>query len=581
MLFVADFETTTQKNFEIENEVRVWGFASIQIGNYDNFNYGNNVDEFFDWCMSLNENSTLYFHNLKFDGEFIFYWLFRNGFEWVEDRKGMKSKTFTTLISDMGVFYSIEICFKKKGHKTQKITIYDSLKLLNFTVQKIGKDFGLNVLKIDKEKEFYERYRPLNHKMTQEEIEYIHNDVEVVARAIEKLYEQGMNKMTIASNALKIYKGMMTERDWETSFPVLDIRIHEELKHAYRGGWTYVAKRFKNRVLGGGVVLDVNSLYPWAMANSSLPVGKPLMFKGKYKKDDLYNLYIQRFSCQFKLKDGHVPTVQKKGDWRFKENEYLEESVDSNGNQIEVELTLTSVDLKLFFEHYEVYNINYINGYKFKSSSSLFTEYINYWINVKIESEKTGNNAMRSIAKLMLNSLYGKFGLNPRVKSKYPVYDKDEDFIRYKVTDEEIRDSIYIPIACFITAYAREKTIRSAQKCYDSFAYADTDSLHLIREDLPEELEIDKYKLGAWKHEFTFSKSKYLRQKCYMEFGREKPEEKEEWKITCAGMPKGCYDQVDLENFKYGSAYSGKLQHKRVRGGVLLQETTFKIKESV
>lgn len=584
MIYTADFETTTKENYEKEGQVRVWAFATIEVGNYNNFTCGNNIDEFMSWCENLADNSTLYFHNLKFDGEFIFYWLFRNGYKWVEERKEMKSKTFSTLISDMGVFYSIEIVFKKKGHKTNKVTIYDSLKLLNFTVAKIGKDFGLNVLKIDKEKEFYERYRPLNHVITQEEKEYIRNDVEVVARAIEKLHEQGMNKMTVASNALKIYKGMIKERDWSNNFPILDLETHENLKEAYRGGWTYVAKRYKNKVLGKGVVLDVNSLYPWAMRNSKLPIDIPLVFKGKYKKDDLYDLYVQKIRCQFKLKENHLPTIQKKHDYRFKENEYLEESLDSEGRPCEVELTLTSVDLKLLFDHYAVYNIEYLGGYKFKSSSSLFTDYIDYWIGVKIESEKNKNMAMRAIAKLMLNSLYGKFGLNPKVKSKYPIYDKNEDMIHYKIGEEEIRDSIYIPIACFITAYAREKTIRTAQKVYKEFAYADTDSVHLITEEMPEILkdEIDSYKLGYWKHEFSFSQSKYLRQKCYMEYGKDpRTDDEEEWKITCAGMPKGCYDQVDLNNFKYGSAYTGKLQHKRVRGGVLLQETTFKIKESI
>lgn len=583
MLCTADFETTTQENYDKEGQVRVWAYAIMEIGNYNNFIYGNNIDDFMKWCESGNKNHTVYFHNLKFDGEFIFYYLFRNGFKWVDSNKKMKGKTFTTLISDTGVFYSMEICFSKKGHNAKKVTIYDSLKLLNFTVAKIGKDFGLNVLKIDKEKEFYERYREKNHVITKEEVDYIRNDVEVVARAIEKLHSEGMNKMTIASNALKIYKSMMNERDWIYNFPVLDFTTDEQIRHSYKGGWTYVSDRYKNKVLGKGLVLDVNSLYPWVMSACKLPIDIPLMFNGKYKKDSLYNLYIQHFTCQFKIKKNHLPTIQIKGNSRFIENQYLEESLDSEGRQTEVELSLTNVDLDLFFEHYDVFNINYLDGYKFKSSSTMFTDYINYWVKVKIDSEKDGNNAMRSIAKLMLNSLYGKFGLNPKVRSKLPVYDKSEDIVHYTTPkDFEIRDAIYIPMASFITAYAREKTIRSAQQNYETFAYADTDSIHLITEQLPNNIEIDSYILGAWKHEFSFSEAKYLRQKCYMEFGKDpRTNDKEEWKITCAGMPKGCYDQVDLENFKYGSAYSGKLQHKRVRGGVLLQETTFKIKQSM
>lgn len=579
MKCVADFETTTGENFNIEKEVRVWAFSCIEIGNYDNYVCGNNIDDFMSYISSGWNNHTCYFHNLKFDGEFILYWLGRNGYKEVLDRKDMTEKTYTTLISDTGIFYSIEVCFRRKGRNASKVTFVDSLKLLNFTVDKIGKDFGLKVLKIEKEEEFYNRFREKNHILTEEEKAYIRNDVEVVARAIEKLYEQGMNKMTVASNALKIYKQMLDKRDWNINFPVLDYETDKQIRKAYKGGWTYLAPRYRNKKIKDGIVLDVNSLYPSRMHDCKLPIGQPLPFTGKYKKDNLYDLYVQKIKCQFKLKKGYLPTIQIKNDFRrFRENEYLEESLDMNGRPVEVELTLSNVDLSLFFDHYEVFNIEYLGGFKFKSSSTLFTDYVDYWINVKIESQKSGNKAMRAIAKLMLNSLYGKFALNPEVKSKHVVYDEKEDRIHY-TTDKvaTIREAIYIPVGCFITAYAREKTIRSAQKVYDRFMYADTDSLHLEELELPKELEIDPYKLGAWKNEFTFDEAKYLRQKCYMEHGHEE-DEPMYWKITVAGMPNKLYKQVNIDNFKYNQVYDGKLQHKRVRGGVLLESTTFEIK---
>ena len=56
----------------------------------------------------------------------------------------------------------------------------------------------------------------------------------------------------------------------------------------------------------------------------------------------------------------------------------------------------------------------------------------------------------------MLNSLYGKFGLNPDVRSKYP-YLNEDGIVKYALYDAEIRDSIYIPVASFITSYARYK----------------------------------------------------------------------------------------------------------------------------
>lgn len=71
----------------------------------------------------------------------------------------------------------------------------------------------------------------------------------------------------------------------------------------------------------------------------------------------------------------------------------------------------------------------------------------------------------------------------------------------------------------------------------------------------------------------TFSKAKFIRQKCYLE------EIDEKINITCAGMPKRCYSYVTFENFKTGFSCGGKLTFKHVKGGVILVETDFTIKE--
>ena len=102
--YTADFETATW----LEDETYVWAWATCEIGNPDNIIIGNDIESFMEWCIK-NDNTTLYFHNLKFDGEFIICYLLNNGYEYIVDKKEKKDKTFTTLISDMGLFYSIEI----------------------------------------------------------------------------------------------------------------------------------------------------------------------------------------------------------------------------------------------------------------------------------------------------------------------------------------------------------------------------------------------------------------------------------------------------------------------------------------
>ena len=105
MLYSADFETiVNDANDEKANETRVWAYAIIEVGNDKNFYYGNNIDDFMKFCEEHN-NSTFYFHNLKFDGEFIIYWLFTHGFEWTDASK-LKPKQFKTLISEFVILSS-------------------------------------------------------------------------------------------------------------------------------------------------------------------------------------------------------------------------------------------------------------------------------------------------------------------------------------------------------------------------------------------------------------------------------------------------------------------------------------------
>ena len=575
--FTADFETTTDPN-----DCRVWAYAICEIGNINNFYYGNSIDEFIEFCKNKRENYVLYFHNLKFDGEYIFNYLLNNDYKCIKDKKDREDKTFTTLISDTGQFYSIEIFFETKNKKhINKVTIYDSLKILNFSVDKIAKDFNLPIRKLELD---YHAKREIGHILTEEEIDYIKNDVEIMARALEFMFNENLKKMTIGSDALNNYKEMNT--NFSKYFPLLPYQIDLDIRRSYKGGFTYLNEIYKEKETGSGIVLDVNSLYPSVMKYEKLPFGEPIYFEGEYKEDKLYSLYIQTFSCSFELKDGKIPSIQIKNNLSFVPNEYIK---SSKGDI--VTLTLTNVDLKLFFENYNVYDLTYHSGWKFKGIKGLFTQYIDYWSEKKINAKKEGNNVLYIISKLMLNSLYGKFGLNPNVQGKYP-YLNEEGIVKYKMYPKEIRDSIYIPVASFITSYARNKTIRTSQaikdytiKNYnkDYYIYSDTDSIHLLDIDeniLKSFVDIDDYKLGAWKIESKFIKGKYIRQKCYIELGYD-----DKLNVTVAGLPEKLGKYITFENFDKGlqtlasdTEKEHKLTFKHVKGGVILADTDFSIK---
>ena len=566
--FTGDFETTTNTE-----DCRVWAWALCEIGNLDNFIYGNSIVTFFETIKIFKFNPMILFHNLKFDSQFIMDYLLKNEFKLSKDKNKIEKKEFTTMISSDGLFYYIKVCFSSNSHGKKLVTFYDSLKVLNFKVSEIAKAYDAPDSKLEID---YEASRGIGHQLTQEEINYIKNDVTIVAYALNVLFNQNMNKITIGSNALNDFKDIIGKKRFNYFFPPPP--YDEHIRQSYKGGFTYLNPIMKEKTIKNITILDVNSLYPSVMYNCFLPYGEGKYYEGKYQKDEVYNVFIQCITCQFTLKSGKIPTIQIKNNRYFKENEYLE-----NSGEEMVTLFLTTPDFELFFENYEVENISYNWGWKFKSSNLLFKDYIDKWIKIKIESTINENKPMRTLAKLMLNSLYGKFAVNPKVKSKWP-YLNDEGIVKYELAKEfDKRRPIYIPIASFITAYARKYTIQSSQKIRDyslktygkdMYIYSDTDSIHtfLPQKDVEKILEISDTELGKWKIEGFAEKGKFIRQKCYIEVI------KGELNITCAGMPASCYENVTWDNFKIGSSFPGKLAPKTVNGGTVLLPIDFTIR---
>lgn len=582
--YTADFETTTDPN-----DCRVWAWAICNIYDYDEIYFGNDIVSFISKCNEL-ANCDIYFHNLRFDSQFIIWYLLKTGFKYANKRENPKSLTFTSLINNENQIYEMDIYFDVKFGKNKafynKVCIFDSLKKLPFTVKKIAKDFKLPVQKLKLD---YLAPREKGHIFTKDEKDYLKNDVLIMAMALRVQFDQKLTKMTIGADALTSYKNIIGENKFKDYFPVLDETTDKELRKAYHGGWTYVNPHFQNKDIGKGKVYDVNSLYPWAMRYNVYPVGLPEYFMGQYQPDKRRPLYIQRLSCEFKLKPGYLPCIQIKHSLYYSATEYL---VESKGN---VQLTLCDVDLKLFFDHYYVWNIEYIDYWSFKQEDGIFNKYIDTWY--KLKENSTG--AIRQLAKLMLNNLYGKFATSPDIIEKKPIL--ENDVVRYVVDEKYTKDGVYIPVGIWCTAYARNKTIRTAQKVYDRFIYADTDSVHLDGDAEPVELkgEIDDKKLGKWANESNFERGRFLKAKSYIEeelvdkevFDNNKKEKEPDaliykrgnnyyhLNVKCAGMNDAIKQKVTWENFKAGFTENGKLIPKNVKGGVVLQDIEFTIKD--
>lgn len=645
--YVADFETTV---YDGQKETEVWASALVKLYTED-VHILHSISDTFDWLLWQNKNIVLYYHNLAFDGSFWLDFLMKNknyeqAYEVINEEKHeykflrdkqMKNGSFKYVISDKGQWYSITI----KTHTGKFIQLRDSYKLLPFSVEAIGKNFDTKHKKLQME---YKGFRYAGCNITDEEKEYIKNDVLVIKEALEIMFNEGHTELTIGSCCLKEYKKKFSKTCWEDMFPdltkfPLDPLIYGEdnadkyIRNSYKGGWCYLVKGKENKVFTNGTTADVNSLYPSMMSSESgniYPVGKPTFWQGNYIPDEALansTFFFIRIKTRFYLRKGYLPFIQIKRNLMYKGTECLETSdvfnkktgqynefyIDTKGvlQDTRVVLTLTMTDYRLILEHYELVDFEILDGCYFSAMSGIFDNYIEKYKKMKL----TSIGSRKQLAKLFLNNLYGKMATSTNSNFKV-AYLKDDNSLGFFPVLAEDKKAVYIPCGSAITSYARNFTIRTAQKNYygidkPGFIYADTDSIHC---DLtPEQIKgvkVHDKDFCCWKLEGEWDKGIFVRQKTYIEhIVKENQEEIERpyYNVKCAGMPKKCktlfihtlehtmpddeiYSKLsmdekeflkhkrNLSDFRIGLIVPGKLLPKRINGGILLTETTFEIR---
>lgn len=499
-------------------------------------------------------NSTTYFHNLKFDGHFVIDALLKMGFVHVLGRE-LGKEQFSSLISDMNRFYSITIKWAN-GCTTE---LRDSQKkFANMSVKRVAESFKMEQGKGEMD---YHAPRPPGHVPTEAELDYLYLDVKIVADALKLVIDNGMTKLTTASDSMAEYKRLMGKTLFNRYFPVLSDEMDAEIRQAYRGGFTYADERFKSKRVGAGIVLDVNSLYPAVMYNSVLPYGFPVYSEGMPVTTKERPLSIFGITFIAKLKPDHIPCIQIKGSSIFGGTEYLKEINEPTT------LMMTNIDLALYQDHYDMTILSVHGGWLFNATRGMFDTYIDKWSEIKMNSE----GGQREIAKLHLNSLYGKFASNPNVTGKIPYL--EDDLVKYKRGPDETRPPIYTAVGVFITSYARDLTIRAAQASYPVFAYADTDSLHLLTDTPPTALEVHPTKMGAWKFEYAFTEAHFVRSKAYLQMKADGT-----YKTAWAGLPEQTSSKLTFASLVDGVILHGKLGPRSVPGGIVLEDVPYTLK---
>ena len=588
-VFIGDFETTVYDN---QKKTEVWASALVEIYTEECKGF-HSIDETFSYLLDLNCDVKVYYHNLKFDGSFWLAFLLQKlgykqafnqidefGFRYEAQKdKEMKSKTFKYMISSKGQWYSITI----KGRYGHFIRIYDSIKLLPFSVREMSKAFNTKHKKLDIE---YKGYRYAGCNISKKEWEYIFNDVFVVKEALEMFFRDGHTKMTIGSCCLSEFKENFIEYNppylFKEFFPnISNIQIDkaifsatnadEYIRHSYKGGWCYLVKGAENKVYKKGVTADVNSLYPSVMHSESgnyYPTGRPHFWIGDIPDKVLkFNRYFFiRVKTRFYLKPLMLPTIQIKDNLLYKSTEWLETSDvydpvtrkyythyrNEKGELVDtrITMTLTMTDYQLMKEHYELVDFEVLDGCWFYTQKGLFDGYIDKYKKIKMESK----GAKRAEAKLFLNNLYGKLSTSQDSSFKY-AFVKPDKSIGFLPVSEYNKKTVYIPAGAAITAYARKFTIDAAQRNFygadkKGFKYADTDSIHCDLE--PSEIKgikVHNNNFCCWKLESSWDKAIFVRQKTYIEHIIKEdlqPVDEPYYNIKCAGLPDKCKNLLNL-----------------------------------
>lgn len=301
-----------------------------------------------------------------------------------------------------------------------------------------------------------------------------------------------------------------------------------------------------------------------------------------------------------------------------KTGKYYSQYYNASGELVDtkVELTLTCTDYQLLKEHYDLYDFELLDGCWFFADSGIFDTYINKYKEIKMNNK----GAKRTEAKLFLNNLYGKLATS--TISSFKVAELLEDgTLHYKIITENDKTPVFIACGSAITSYSRNFTIRAAQANFHGvenagFKYADTDSIHC---DLPpneiQGIRVHDNAFCCWKLESCWDTAKFIRQKTYVEHVTHedlKPVEHPYYNIKCAGMPQSCKrlllssmgeefitsdakleltdkekekykdflkEKRTLKDFDIGLTIPSKLIPRNIKGGVILDDTDFTLRD--
>ncbi len=435
--------------------------------------------------------------------------------------------------------------YKKDGNS---LSIWDTYNYVQSSLEEIGKTVG---------KEKMGHYQ--DHATKRELARYCMNDTEITYLFIRKMveflekHELSKLKPTIAGLSFNIFRHCFYDKkkdpiyihDWKNT-----IKLERE---SYSGGITDCFR--VGQINEMTYKLDINSMYPHIMRENPLP--DRLLFYSCNPEHDLLKYYnelkkdylvIARCKVRIPEEYAYILTSMEVG--------RDTKSVLTYG---EMEVVKCSPELDFIEKYGEILEVKELAIY---SSKNLFTGFIDFFYQKRLDYKKEGDKVNEKFCKLVLNSLYGKWAQRAMVQTELkpddPLYIDYENMKNYakkeglserdhsilditgdkprnctftelgdRVFSEEITDDnsidSFVAIASFITSYARMLLVDYIIKAgRENVWYIDTDSLFVSEEGQKRlKSHIDQNKLGYLKVEGSSDNVQIYKPKDYV-FGHER-----------------------------------------------------------
>jgi len=205
--------------------------------------------------------------------------------------------------------------------------------------------------------------------------------------------------------------------------------IANDIRQGYTGGACdmYIPRPTDNRKIFG---YDVNGLYPFVMANNKLPIGNSTYFSGDITKvnNKAFGFFYCNITTPNELKH---PIIQT----HIKTSEGLR-TVAPLGTWSDMIFSEEMYNAIKFGYKFEV-----LWGYTF-DSDYIFKNFVDELYKIRLEYPKS--DPMNYIAKIILNSLYGRFGMNDNFIISHIMNKEDYDNFEKLDKDNSIIDVIEI-----------------------------------------------------------------------------------------------------------------------------------------